>query len=95
MYSMTVDEWNQEGLKRYGENTTQWVFKCPLCKMAITNNYYRQKPGLIPFIDCPYCGKVPKELMPIRITLPDKKTVFAHIMDFYEPLTKEPDAWTC
>lgn len=31
MKTMTVDEWNREGKKRFGDNTKDWKFKCVAC----------------------------------------------------------------
>lgn len=29
---MTVDEWNAEGVRRFGESRLKWRFVCPACK---------------------------------------------------------------
>lgn len=30
--SYTMDQWNAEGVKRFGENVDNWLFVCPKCK---------------------------------------------------------------
>ena len=27
----TFEEWKQEGIKRFGKDINDWVFKCPMC----------------------------------------------------------------
>jgi hypothetical protein len=39
--NMTRQEWEEEGIKRFGNNKYEWRFKCPLCgNVASTQDYF-------------------------------------------------------
>jgi hypothetical protein len=41
---MTRDEWEAEGLRRFGEDKKSWKFKCPVCKhVASVQDYLDAK----------------------------------------------------
>jgi hypothetical protein len=44
--TMTLDEWQTEGRKRFGDDEMQWKFKCPACGyVASVADYKAAKAG--------------------------------------------------
>lgn len=39
--TMTVEEWNAEGVRRFGADQMKWRFRCPSCDNAVSAENYK------------------------------------------------------